>query len=66
MRCNYFDKNGFCKAIPSSDKEVLKDLEYKPTEDEVKDYCTNSLYMETCPRLNIYKDYLKALRKKGT
>jgi hypothetical protein len=64
LKCNYLDKDGFCKAIPSSDANELENLKYKPNEDELKTYCTNTMDMQACPRLHIYHDYLEALRKK--
>ncbi|MCJ7456095.1 hypothetical protein MUP07_05035 [Candidatus Bathyarchaeota archaeon] len=55
--CVYLFKDG-CRAQPILDKEAGY---YKPTEEDQKIFCRNQRRMRTCPRLQTYEIYLKAI-----
>ncbi len=67
--CNYFMK-GKCWAQPFATHTKMESYQaagaedfesYSPTEEDQKQYCKNTVNFRTCPRLQAYRDYLKAV-----
>jgi hypothetical protein len=65
MDCIYLNCDhrgiGYCHAQPIRKGEAV--VWYKPTDEELKNYCRNSEKFGSCPRYMAFEDYLESIGK---
>jgi hypothetical protein len=54
MQCIYYNGKN-CLALPAT-----SGLHFEPSEIDRKDYCVSGSF-ESCPRLRVFEDYLRAI-----